>query len=393
MKRTLLLSLLFCARSLCNSQEIPYTAGSAKWNPDSLGNHRIEVSFNGGDAVARTILNWRRRDENPQDKRLIVQDGKTLQKINNVKTGLINNESGEIFFEPVSGKGTYYIYYMPYKNEGRSNYPRGVYLKPENTASETWLSSIPGKIPVNTTAIEMQSIDTLNSFYPMELIATAKETEAVIAKSRDKDYLVFPEDRRYPIRMTNHIPYRWVQSRQPALVAATADKGEYYSFQLGVFALDSISEMEIIFTDLKGPGGKSIPATMLNCLNNKGINYDGSPLHKKVSISKNTIQAFWCGIDVPADLPAGIYKGTAIITAKNRASRTVPLQLTLSGNVSIKGGIDEPWKQTRLKWLNSTLAQENTVIAPYVPLTVDKNTVSLLGRIIRPQRRRPAGTD
>jgi len=35
---------------------------------------------------------------------------------------------------------------------------------------------------------------------------------------------------------------------------------------------------------------------------------------------------------------------------------------------------------TRLRWLNSTMAQENTVIAPYTPLIVKGNTVSLLGR-------------
>ncbi len=37
-----------------------------------------------------------------------------------------------------------------------------------------------------------------------------------------------------------------------------------------------------------------------------------------------------------------------------------------------------------LKWLNSTLAQENTVIAPYIPLTIQGDTlISLLGRNIK----------
>jgi len=38
---------------------------------------------------------------------------------------------------------------------------------------------------------------------------------------------------------------------------------------------------------------------------------------------------------------------------------------------------------TRLKWLNSTLAQQNDVIAPYTPLLVQGDTISLLGRKIQ----------
>ncbi len=383
MKRIMVLSLLFFYFSFCNAQEIPYSSGKAQWKADSLGNHRIAVVYNGKDAVAKTVVAWRRRDENPQDKRIIVQDGKTLQKIGNVKTGEINNESGEIYFEPVSGKGIYYIYYMPYKNEGRSNYPRGVYLKPEKTASDAWLATISEKLEENTIATEMQSIDTLNSFYPMELIATAKETTSLITKSKYQDFLVFPEDRLYPIKMTSHIPYRWIEHGPATTVTGNADKGEYYAFQLGVLALDSISGMEISFTDLKGADGKSIPANLVSCINNNGTNYDGSSLHKKVSISKNKVQAFWCGVDVPVDIPAGLYKGSCLITAKDRAARSVPIQITITNNIADKGGINEPWKQTRLKWLNSTLAQENTVIAPYTPLTIDKNTIGLLGRTIQ----------
>ena len=49
-------------------------------------------------------------------------------------------------------------------------------------------------------------------------------------------------------------------------------------------------------------------------------------------------------------------------------------------DVTKNGGIDQPEKMTRLKWLNSTMAQENTVIAPYTPLEVKDTEISLLGR-------------
>ena len=118
------------------SQELSFTNCTSCWNPDSLGNHRVVLQFYNTGKYAKAIIPWRRRDENPQDKRIIIEDAKTQQRILNVKSGTLNREFGEIYFEPVSGPGIYYVYYMPYKNEGRSNYPKGVYLKPENTASQ-----------------------------------------------------------------------------------------------------------------------------------------------------------------------------------------------------------------------------------------------------------------
>ncbi|MEO5944998.1 MAG: glycoside hydrolase domain-containing protein, partial [Ferruginibacter sp.] len=54
--------------------------------------------------------------------------------------------------------------------------------------------------------------------------------------------------------------------------------------------------------------------------------------------------------------------------------------LSVSNKVLKDGGVNEPWKMTRLRWLNSTMAQQNSVIAPYTALVVKDKTVSLLGR-------------
>ncbi len=51
------------------------------------------------------------------------------------------------------------------------------------------------------------------------------------------------------------------------------------------------------------------------------------------------------------------------------------------------GGAGSPEKMTRLKWLNSKLAQDNTVIAPYTPLELQGDTlISLLGRKVQINR-------
>lgn len=209
---TVVLLCFFLGCKPVAAQQIAYTNGKDSWNPDSLGNHRAVVMFTGKGNIAKAIIGWRRRDQHPDQKRIIIQDAKTGKKLLNVKTADISREEATIFFEPTSGNGIYYIYYMPYIDEGTNTYyPKGVYRKPENTASAQWLTGIAamGTSPANCLVKEIQSINAFNSFYPMEVIATAAETKKLTGKNSDKAFLVFPESREYSIRMRNDLPQRW----------------------------------------------------------------------------------------------------------------------------------------------------------------------------------------
>ncbi|HYM94794.1 MAG TPA: glycoside hydrolase domain-containing protein, partial [Chitinophagaceae bacterium] len=374
----LLLGIIACLGS--NAQEIKYTSGNDSWNPDSLGNHRAVVHFHGKGNIAHVIIPWRRHDDSVDLKRIIVQDASTGKKVLNVKTGSITNESGEIYFEPVSGAGDYYIYYMPYKNEGRSNYPKGIYLRPENTASEVWAKSVSQTISINVSVKEIQSVNEFNSFYPMEVIATKKETEKLVSKNKGKAFIVFPEDRMYPIRMKNYLPYRWIKSENHDLFNGQAAKGENYTYQLGIYALQDIEDISVQFSDLKSINGSIISSKNIFCINDSGIDYTGKPFRKELSVVAGKVQAMWCGIDVPKDIQAGWYTGKATIIAKDVKPVIIVIRLNITNKLLADGGVNEPWKQTRLKWLNSTLAQENSVIEPYTPLQLQDNTINLLGR-------------
>src|ERR1700748_1576799 len=112
MKKLLFALILLLAGATVYAQNIPYTNCTNCWAPDSLGNHRVVLKFDGQGKIAKVIIPWRRRDIDPEKKRIIIQDAKTLQKIANVKTVNINRETGELFFEPTSGSGTYYVYYI-----------------------------------------------------------------------------------------------------------------------------------------------------------------------------------------------------------------------------------------------------------------------------------------
>ena len=62
----------------------------------------------------------------------------------------------------------------------------------------------------HATVVEMQAIDPLDSFYPMEVIATPEEERQLVTPHPGKPFLLFPEDRAYPIRMTDHLPQKWI---------------------------------------------------------------------------------------------------------------------------------------------------------------------------------------
>ncbi|WP_338840789.1 glycoside hydrolase domain-containing protein [Flavobacterium ginsenosidimutans] len=357
--------------------QIKYSDGNDSWNPNQLGNHRAVVAFSGSGNVAKTTIEWRRRDTNPELKKIIVQDA-SGKEIQNIKTENINRENGTIFFEPISGKGTYYVYYMPYVDEGTANYPKGIYQKPEDKADAKWLSNLKANLKDNAAVTEIQSVNAFNSFYPMEVIATASETSALVAKNSGNSFLVFPEDREHSIKLKSDLPQRWIQKGVQNSFSDTAMKGEYLAFQLGVYALEDLKNVKVTFSNLVSPSG-TIDAKEINCINTDGTKYDGNPFTNTVSVSKGKIQAMWCGIDVPQTAVAGTYNGKATVTA-NGKSKEINLQITVSNQVTKNGGIDSPEKMTRLKWLNSTLAQENTVIAPYTPLTVNNSEIALLGR-------------
>ena len=362
------------------AQQIAYTDGKNSWNPDSLGNHRAVVQFTGKGKIARAVIGWRRRDFHPDTKRIIVQDAKTGNKILNVKTVEINRESGTILFEPVSGIGTYYVYYMPYIYEGPNTYyPKGVYQKPENTAAEQWLVDATINLPANCMVKEIQSINTFNSFYPMEVIATAAETNSLIEKSKAHSFVVFPESRINSIRMRNDLPQRWMVKGVKNSFTDTALRGEYLAFQLGVYALQDLKDVSIKFYNLKNADDKIIAAKNSHCINTDGVKYDATLYSNKVDVAKGKVQAMWCGIDVPQDAAPGIYNGKAIVSSGTE-SIGISLQIKVTAGITKNGGIDKPENMTRLKWLNSTLAQENTVIAPYTPLVVTDTIISLLGR-------------
>jgi len=358
--------------------QVKYVSGNNSWNPDSLGNHRAVVNVPVAGAVCKVIIEWRRRDD-PTNKDIIVVDAKTNKHILNVKTENLSRESGTIYFEPTSGAGKYYIYYMPYKVKAGSNYPNAIYNKPQNTASADWLAKTGNYNKATLSYLE--SVNAMNSFYPMEVIATNIEVQNIVKANANKTYLVFTEDRLHPTKMQHDLPQRWIQKGVATKFADAALRGENFSYQLGLYPVTGdLKNVRVVFSPLSDGKGHAIPPSAMSCLNTDGTKYDGTPLVNAVNVNKGDVQALWCLVNIPPRTTAGLFNGTATIKADGMPPTTVKISLTVKPQMAAKGGVNDPQKQTRLTWLNSTLAQDNDVIKPYTPLQVDDKTISLLGR-------------
>ena len=389
-----LLFTLFClfAFSSLQAQAVPTDElyGVGIWNADSLGNHRVIVSVDKpADAVLATI-DWRRRDLNPEAKNLIVVDAATGERITNVCRFTIDRERGEVVFQPQTVPGEYYIYYLKNVMSGSPYYPTVNYPAFENTASADWVkkNKLSGKkAPALPAAkvVQFQAINELNSFYPMEVIATSNETARLLKEHPGEKYILFTEDRKFPIRMTTDIPYKWIADNRHDFFYGQADKGEYYVFQLGVWAARSnVENLHVDFSALTNKAtGEQIPASSFTCFNTEGTDVTGTVFEKNCSVDKGKVQALWVGTQLPEHLSAGTYQGTVTVSAANAESKTVQVSLNVSENVIANHGDNEPWRHSRLRWLNSQIGFDDEVIAPYTPLVMKDKTISCLGREIK----------
>lgn len=334
--------------------------GTGTWDAAALGNHRAVLRVEKkADAVFARIP-WRRRDINPQDKAVLVYDSSTGNRIHNAYRADINREFGDIIFQPQTVPGDYYFYFMPYKAEGR-NYPKVTYLAPESTADASWLTANKLGPELWTEArarllpaarfLQFQSIDAFHSFYPMEVIATRAETDALLAKHAGADYLVFPESREFPIRLSRDLPYRWVERGAPAIVRGQVDKGEYYAFQAGLWAArKGIEDVAIRFSGLRRKNGADlIPATAFTCFNLEGVDWKGNDFARACSVPLGRIQALWMGVQIPADAVAGAYSGDIVIAPKAMTETKIGIELIVTDKVLSDAGDSEPPRLSRLR--------------------------------------------
>jgi hypothetical protein len=409
--------------------------GTGNWDAAAYGNHRAVVHVEAAADAVRVRIPWRRRDAKPEKKDVVVIDAATGARLKNVCPLSVSREYGDFVFQPATAPGDYYFYYLTNTSKGSVHYPTVTYTPIASTADEAWLKtwglapSAAGPATGAATfpearAVEIQSIDEFDSFYPMEIIATALETSRLLVKYPDAPYLLFPEDRRFPVRMKDDLPERWAEAGPRDEFTGEALRGEFYAFQIGVYACrQAIDSIDVQFQDLKltapkPPGKKKssaagsagaknqlksgkaaasptalvqgrakppvplISASGMHSFNTGGINWDGRPFTKVCSVPLGVVQPLWCGVQVPKDIPPGRYEGEIIVSPKGLPPTRLKLRLDVKDAVLQDAGDSDPARMSRLRWLDSRIAFDDGIVPPYTPLRVEDRTISCLGRAL-----------
>jgi len=362
--------------------------GVSSWKAEGVGNQRAVLDVAERAEAVWAHLPWRRRDAEPERKAVLVHDA-AGKRVTNAVALEVNREFGELVFEPVSGPGTYYAYYLPHATSGLTYSPTVQYAPPEATADRGWLErnglAEGGKwrqLP-QARLVCFEACSDFHRFDPMEIIATEEETRALGAANLDQPLLMFPEGRLFPIRMTRDLPLRWIERGPGGAVEGEAARNEFFAFQLGLYAAtQDASNVVVHFGDLEAGKG-TIPASALTCLNLSGSDWLGRPMHPRVSVPAGRVQALWCGVQVPRDAAAGTYRGGMVISADGVPGCVVPVALTVRDATLEDGGVGDLASMARLKWLNSTIGLDEEVTVPYTPLRADGRTVRCLGRRVR----------
>lgn len=288
------------------------------WNADELGTQRAVLRVESASKLVTANITWRNRNVR-SDQQIILVDSTTQQIFSPSRYGNISAVSGEFQFEPRSGKGIYYVYFLPYKLVGRSeNYPDVAYLKQEkvtNTLDKT--------VKAHAKLVRLEAVDTFNQNDAMDVVSTLQEQAAFLKKHRKSSYLVFPEDRDHQIKMADNLPQRWTTGNiEGQTLRVSSDKGELLAFQLGLYSdKQDLQNIKVVFSDLKSKNGNTIASGRINCINTDGVSYTGQPVKFNVTVPKQKVQALWCGIDVPKETVSGVYEGIVSIKPVNAAAR------------------------------------------------------------------------
>ena len=202
------LVLILILASGCMKDSQMYTVSDEPW-AESYGNHRAVLQVEGNEDAVHIVIPWRRHDRDPQERMLLLISAESNDTVPNIHRIRVDRESCEILAGPVKA-GTYYLYYLPFQvQEGWGFYNRD-YFPREGKPDPEWLAQLqPEAVP--TAILErFEARTAMDNFFPMEVIPFESE-KAAFLEDHPGPFMLFTEDRQFPIRMLDEIPLKWIQ--------------------------------------------------------------------------------------------------------------------------------------------------------------------------------------
>ncbi|MBB6404284.1 glycoside hydrolase domain-containing protein [Arthrobacter sp. AZCC_0090] len=389
--------------------------GTGAWDKLLYGNHRFVVRVaivdgeaelvgggggrahgappTAGVAASRVILPWRRHDDEPASVEIVVVSAESGRRVRNVVVERAERESGQIVFEPVDGPGDYYFYYLPYAMLGKPHYPQAQYLPRRPSAEPQWAAAVeqsarrlkalggePSQQIRNARVIRYEAASARDSFAPMNFTATPDEVAALHERHPAEPFLLFPENRLTPISMRDALPAHWAIDGPCTEFNDTAQPGEDYIIQLGLYAIQ----------DLAGVTVEVQPPTAGHCINTGGADRLGKPMSRTLTVPRGSVQALYTVLSIPFDAAGTTLTASVIVTADGGAASTVVISLDVltlddADPDILEGGFGRPEYLRRLAWLDSAAAQDRELVAPFTSVLLDEpgRRLSILGRQVQ----------
>ena len=257
----------------------------------------------------------------------------------------------------------------------RANRPASSYLRP---ILRGWSGAVAALLLALSPAAPQTA--STNAPDPMLVSLDPESLRQAVSLHAGQAALLFTESREYPIRRLPGVPARWAEQARAdrASFHGHAQPGEFYVFQIGVYAVKACGPLRVTFGDLLS-GADQIPAGALRCLSLGGTNHDGLPFAKDITMKPGQLQALWVGVAVPATAK-GEFSGTARVRVAPDQDLPVLIRLDIAGPVLTDDGDSVAKNLSRLRWLDSTVGSEATLTQPFTAVQTEGRTVKVLGR-------------
>ena len=449
--------MLALAAACCAVASPPRTTGevtAARWEAgdgpngvslSSLGNHRVRMACPASADAAVATIEWRRPDEVPASHGVLVTAAaESRDAITNAVILNVSRTAGTIAFDTRNSTSSaeFFAYWLPYTRNhlGQWGAVAVSYDPPRPTADPAWTAQHVSdgawrKLP-ECRVVSYEARDRFNRFTAMEVVASAIEMADAAAAAHDAPFLVFPEDRGHTVRDFERLPSRFL-ARAAAIAAGscdsstgsndhdgghhvtvsppgaranappaphgcggttlqytgTAQPGEYFVFQLVVWALRPLSRVRVNFAPLVESSAQSsstnsvggdrelqrIDVSHIGCVNTGGMSYLGQPFTTTLNVSRGKIQPLYIGVNVPTNVSTANLTGQFLVT-EEITGHVTPVQIALvigPGPPLADFGDSNPQQLSRVRWLDSTVGIDHEPTLGFQPLLLNRLTAEI----------------
>jgi hypothetical protein len=225
----------------------------------SLGNVRARIRLEPADATAaavRCAVEWRRHRWPSQTRLYLFHEAEPYRAVRNMAllaapdpraSADEASERVEIVFQPEHGSGEYLLYYHAHATrhatyDGRDDVYGTTYEHSMQNLDIGWHNAhVRGRESLlpRATAFDIQARTHADRFDSMDRPATQlelRQMQSTPPPSPAAPMLLFPEDRRFPAKLSCQLPERWARTGPSRAISLTARPGEFFVWQVSVCA-------------------------------------------------------------------------------------------------------------------------------------------------------------